>query len=602
MQIGRIYSNKPDIFFPIDFNCGDNADVINIIIGEVRRPQDKKRDSHNLGKTTLLHLIDFLMLKGLSQEHFLSKHQELFVDFVFYLEIALNSGDYATVRRGVSDPNLISLARHGEPNQDFTDTPNDGWTHSDLPIVEAVTLLDAWLDLRVLKPYDYRKAITYFLRSQQDWSDELQLQKFQLGRDLYWKPFVAHLFGFKGGVVQRKYELDDTIQKLKQKQADLQAEVQFKEDDLPELAAKLSVLHQQVDELERQLDSFQFDAQERRIVQELVESVEQEVAELNETIYNIRYDIKQIDNSLGHKDKFDLKEVEAIFKEAQLYFPDQIKKQYEDLVGFKKKVTRERDAALRARRKQLSEQMRAAEERKATLDASREEQLRILRNTDTIDKFKTLQKDLTKQRAQLVYLEGQRSRLDSVADAARQVREAERERGRVVDEIKAMVLKPTPIYEKFTRIFNDYCQQVLSREGIFYFHVNNSNNLQYEISLGLTGQKGKSSSQGDGTSYKKLVCALFDLALLKVYEDMPFFHFVYHDGMFESLDDRKKLAFLDVVRKQVADKKTQYIMTVIASDLPRTDKGQVIDFSEKEVVLRLHDDGPEGRLFRMGEF
>ncbi len=240
MQIGRIYSNKPDIFFPIDFNYGDNADVINIIIGEVRRPQDKKRDSHNLGKTTLLHLIDFLMLKGLSQEHFLSKHQELFADFVFYLEIALNSGDYATVRRGVSDPNLISLARHGEPNQDFTDTPNDGWAHSDLPIVEAVTLLDAWLDLRVLKPYDYRKAITYFLRSQQDWSDELQLQKFQLGRDLYWKPFVAHLFGFKGGAVQRKYELDDTIQKLKQKQADLQAEVQFKEDDLPELAAKLS--------------------------------------------------------------------------------------------------------------------------------------------------------------------------------------------------------------------------------------------------------------------------------------------------------------------------------------------------------------------------
>jgi hypothetical protein len=65
----------------------------------------------------------------------------------------------------------------------------------DLAIEEAIKLLDAWLDLRVLKPYDYRKAITYFLRAQGDWTDELQLEKFQMGRDLHWKPFVAHLFG-----------------------------------------------------------------------------------------------------------------------------------------------------------------------------------------------------------------------------------------------------------------------------------------------------------------------------------------------------------------------------------------------------------------------
>jgi hypothetical protein len=37
-----------------------------------------------------------------------------------------------------------------------------------------------------------------------------------------------------------------------------------------------------------------------------------------------------------------------------------------------------------------------------------------------------------------------------------------------------------------------------------------------EEGLGLLGQTGKESSQGEGTSYKKLVCALFDLALLKV--------------------------------------------------------------------------------------
>ncbi|WP_456854938.1 DUF2326 domain-containing protein [Bradyrhizobium sp. USDA 4501] len=47
---------------------------------------------------------------------------------------------------------------------------------------------------------------------------------------------------------------------------------------------------------------------------------------------------------------------------------------------------------------------------------------------------------------------------------------------------------------------------------------------------------------------------------------------MYHDGIFEALDDRKKLALLEVVREQTATKKTQYIMTLIASDLPRIEE------------------------------
>jgi uncharacterized protein YydD (DUF2326 family) len=89
---------------------------------------------------------------------------------------------------------------------------------------------------------------------------------------------------------------------------------------------------------------------------------------------------------------------------------------------------------------------------------------------------------------------------------------------------------------------------------------------------------------------------------LKVYEDVGFFHFVYHDGIFEGLDDRKKLALLDVVREQTRSKKTQYIATLIASDLPRIDVGAPFPFSEDEIVLRLHDDGADGRLFKMAEF
>ena len=60
---------------------------------------------------------------------------------------------------------------------------------------------------------------------------------------------------------------------------------------------------------------------------------------------------------------------------------------------------------------------------------------------------------------------------------------------------------------------------------------------------------------------------------LKTYEDAPFFHFVFHDGVLEALDNRKKIVLLDIVREQTKNKKTQYIMTLIDSDIPRDAEG-----------------------------
>jgi uncharacterized protein YydD (DUF2326 family) len=362
------------------------------------------------------------------------------------------------------------------------------------------------------------------------------------------------------------------------------------------------VLEQQVNEIEAGLDAFSFEPEERRIMRELIDGIEGEVSDLNDQLYNIRYDVKQIDAALDHRDKFDLAEVEEIFEEARITFPAALKKSYEELTAFNRKVTHERNAALRARRKSLMEKEGKLQKRKEDLDKQREHQLRFLRSTDTFEKFKELQKDLSRQRAQLVYLEEQRRLLEQVAETARQVREADRNRGRVIDEIKTMVARRTPVLERFTGIFNSYCQRVLNHDGIFFFRVNSANNFDYQIGLQLQGQSTVTSSLSEGTSYKKLICVLFDLALLKVYENAPFFHFVYHDGVFEALDDRKKLALLSVIREQVATKNIQYILTLIDADMPRNSDGNKMSFAEDEIILRLHDEGSGGRLFKMAEF
>ena len=68
--------------------------------------------------------------------------------------------------------------------------------------------------------------------------------------------------------------------------------------------------------------------------------------------------------------------------------------------------------------------------------------------------------------------------------------------------------------------------------------------------------------------------------------------------MFESLDDRKKENLLTVIRNY-AEFGIQSIITLIDSDLPPRDDDAEPVFNPDEIVLTLHDETEEGRLFRM---
>ncbi|MFZ2218795.1 MAG: DUF2326 domain-containing protein, partial [Rhodoferax sp.] len=94
------------------------------------------------------------------------------------------------------------------------------------------------------------------------------------------------------------------------------------------------------------------------------------------------------------------------------------------------------------------------------------------------------------------------------------------------------------------------------------------------------------------------LCIAFDMAILRAHIEDKFPRFVYHDGVFESLDDRKKENLLTVIRRY-ADLGLQPTITLIDSDLPvRTEKNEPV-FSKEEIVVSLHDENEHGRLFKM---
>nr|WP_243444483.1 hypothetical protein [Acetobacter persici] len=146
MKLSKLYSNQPSRFEAIAF-----SPELNVVMAEIRLPENQDRDTHNLGKTTLGRLLDFGFLAGRDPKFFLFRHEQQFTDFVFYLEIELADGGYVTVRRGVAGQSRIAFKKHIARHQDFSSLPDRAWDHVDVPFERAKDLLDSYLDWRALK-------------------------------------------------------------------------------------------------------------------------------------------------------------------------------------------------------------------------------------------------------------------------------------------------------------------------------------------------------------------------------------------------------------------------------------------------------------------
>ena len=273
MKLSHLYSNQPTLFSPIRFRDG-----LNVILGNIQHPKDEKKISHNLGKSLLIEIIDFGLLKGgIDKNHRFKRRADLFARFVFFLEIRLPSGGYLTIRRSADEATKIAFKRHSEPHQDCKETPEDSWDHWDVTLKKAVALLDGWLEFTPAKPWSFRKGLSYFLRTQHDYGDVFQLAKHK-GLHTHWKPYLARVLGFDDQILTEKYEADTELKKLQVEQAELQAEVTLKPSDFEKLRASIAVKRDEVNTKVHALDSFDFQGQEAALARDLAESTEVEIA------------------------------------------------------------------------------------------------------------------------------------------------------------------------------------------------------------------------------------------------------------------------------------------------------------------------------------
>ncbi|HAW7614802.1 TPA: DUF2326 domain-containing protein [Escherichia coli] len=594
MKLSRLYSNKPDLFDPVEFIQG-----LNVVMAEIRLPENRSKDTHNLGKTTLGRLLDFGFLAKRDPKFFLFKHSDLFKEFIFFLEIELEDASFVTIRRSVKEATKISFKRHQAGHQDLSGLALTEWDHVNMPFERARELLDGVLDWRAIKPWAYRKGLGYLLRSQDDFRDVFHLRKFAAAHS-DWKPFLAHVLGFDAQLIVEHYEKEEQLSKKQAIAQTIKNELGGSIEDISKIEGILLLKQKEAEKKQTLLDAFDFRTQDKDSTKQLVDDIDVKIASLNAERYSYNQTKKKIISSLEEDQiLFNPDEAQRLFEEAGVLFKGQIKKDFQQLIDFNRAITDERRGYLQEEREEVEVELKRINAELNFLGKKRSEMLSFLSETDIFGKYKQVSDEMVILRADITSLERQRGFLHRLQELRKEIRALTEERGNLQAQIEANVEKQNSdqdsLFSAIRVFFNEIVEEVIDRKALLSVSPNQLGHLEFKAEI--LDESGNATSADLGHTYRKLLCIAFDLAVLRAHLDEKYPRFVYHDGVFESLDDRKKENLLAIIRRY-AELGLQPIITLIDSDLPVRAADQPV-FSSDEIVITLHDEGEKGRIFKM---
>lgn len=585
MKLVKLYCNDSR-FRAIQFNGG-----LNVVLGKVRRRDDTHKDSHNLGKSTLVELLDFMFLKKIDKEYFLRLYKSKFVHHKFFLEIELNDRTYLTICRGASNDTKIAFK---SSQTDITCNEQTTWDEENLPLEKSVAYLNEKLQFNVMPKWSYRKMLSFFLRTQQDYHDVFQLSKFAAGSHKDWKPMVFDLLGYNGDVLTKKYEQEQRLTDLQKLAKSIAAETAVDAAEYDKIHSSLELKKQEKERLGTEIDAFNFYTEERLINKSLVESIERNIADLNSREYTLSYELDGMKQSLANIPTFDIEQLKELYHEINVYFPHSIVRGYEDLLEFNIKVTEERNKYLNEQIERIEGELKEIRKQLHMYDDERNKALSTLQNQDTFYKFKTYQAKLSALEGDIARLEMQLRNMDQVSTLVEKVDALRNEIKESTKEVQIQVRqKDVEISASIKRKFNEIFSYVFNVSALLYVSINMNGNVDFNADVAPSDDE-EATAESLGNTYKKMLCAAFDLAVLATYSSKSFYQFVYHDGILEGLDNRKKQLYIDIVKQYCDSYGIQYIFSTIEDDLPSSIHNSL---HPNEICLEFNDMDDSGKLF-----
>lgn len=579
MKLSKLYCNDKR-FKTVYFKEG-----FNLILGNVNNKN--KNDTHNLGKTTLVEIINYMLLK--KKNHFFSgkTKEEIFKEFEFFLEVELDKS-FVTIKRSIKNPK-ISLQVHNEKNQDFIDFEN--WDFKDIKLDIAKNELDKLFNFDLKS--DYRNFLKFILRTQEDYGFDFRKNEVA---DVQWKPYIMELFGYG-------YKTTYEMLKLRKEKEDIAAQLSDYNDkyfrELEEKKSIQRIYEEKIKLLKSDLEKYNYNEIDKSITDELVKNILNEISKLNTIRYNLEYDIQNIRQNIDKEiNTMDISEIEMLYKEAKVYFGKDIIKDYKDLIKFNEQISKERIKSLNNILEEKEKKLVRIEEELKKKNEEQKNAIKILENNNMILKILSHNDELKKYELEEAKISRELEIMQKNIDLKEREEQIITDINKCANEIRKNFNSNTNILsENIKKFFSEYTNKVLfDLRGDILLYPNLNGYPDFKINL-YSVKSGKVTAENDGNSYNKHIKCCLDLSIVTGYiqSDKKFFKFLFHDASIEALDLRLKKSYLELVKDLCSKYKIQYITTAIYDEISDKD---IYDLIEKDTVLKLDDsEDYSGTLF-----
>lgn len=530
MRLKKLYSSLKS-FREIQFN-----DDFSIIVGKTLKPNDV---SHNLGKTTVLNLIKFILFNYSGT--FLTYIKEKYPDTIFSIDFIQNDIN-RSFNRG------FARRANNEPKE-----------------VETTIAYD------------------YFIRTQ----DELDtnngfIKPSYKGKEIGWKPKVTSILGFDDQLMRKKLQLMDDCKQL---ETAIKALRSIKSNE-QEKEKKVEELSKEKKNIEDSIAKLMLFNTENTDINRLVNTIDETLFKIKSQIYEKKTEIRKIEKALEklNKTQFDSRKVESIFNQINLYFEKQVKHSFEELDNFYNEIYSNRKIVLDENLRNSNLILKTLENNANELDLQRASLLEQLANIDAIHIYEAKHKELIDIEKEIAVL-SQTQTIANISELENQYSEKQTEELETAAKLASNIDKSRMQFDEINAIYSDIMKSVLDIDSELKIIKHKTGNISFDVQ---SYNMGTESAQLKGDSAKKLSAAAIDIAIRCIQNKDH--GFLAQDGIIDALDKNSAALFIKKVKQLIGKYNFQYITTALKEKLPD-------NIPEQDIVIELNDSSDDGLLF-----
>lgn len=504
-----------------------------IILGIAKSKGEGK--SHNLGKTTLIELIDHILF-------------------------------------GSRDSDRIkAIKEHFKNPTFFIDLQSDG--------LDSRVTADYSKKKKPLYSKEVKQAYEYFIRFQDDYKDEFRKISIR-GKDSTWKPLLMRLMGFNETPLIEKYEVEGTIsdyEKFISIATDSGMRKESRQQDI-------EILEQRRIDILQSINSLDFSSVEDKTSIELASHTDASIGNLKRSIYINRKELASINESLAHNSFVDISapRISEMYRQMKIYFGEQIEKDLTDVQAFFLQVSSNRTTALNGMKKKISEKLSEMERELSDLAKKRANYLKLLISSDSIEAYRNLSSQLAQAETELSLLK-QDVYKESIQNATLERNRLKTKQLQLAAEVAAEIDEHDDVFALIKSEYSKIMSDVMDIDAELNIEKNSTGNIEFKT---ISWKDGAPSQELKGEMAKKISCAAFDVALRIVNNEDH--GFIIHDGVIDNADRNIKSKFINAMKSRAKRHNFQYILTAISDDLPES-------IEENDIVITLSD-RTEGEL------